>query len=273
MERRNHEKYRLIEMVHKRPILWDSSLPNFKGAEQEKSAAWAEVSGEFNLTPQRAERSFKSLRESYRRELATQKQLGDAFKPKWEYFGAMDFLRTVIRERKANSSFDQREYDMPPIDEFAYYVRHHENVMPTVSSTSQRRNSSSTSSGENITTTMPEMKKEAHSDDDEEVEELTPIDEDYPFPDIQLISPPAKKQHRKSPAKRKRTSDEQLVTSNQSHNESKIPASSTQSSQLVSERAQYHDRFGYFVAAKLNTLKDNDADDLMTKVFMLLFKH
>lgn len=283
MERRNQEKYRLIEMVHKRPILWDSSLPNFKGAEQEKSAAWTEISAEFDLTPQRAERSFKSLRESYRRELATQKQLGDAFKPKWEYFGAMDFLRSVIRERKANSSFDQRDYDMSHLDEFAYYVQHHDNVVPTVTSTSQRRNSSSTASGDNITTTMPEMKKEGTFDDDE-IEELSPIDEDYPFPDIQLVSQPVKKPHRKSnnpqpPRKRKRSSDEMLVTSNQSHNEKQIPPSSPPASPLpptttfINERAEFHDRFGNFVAAKLNTLKDNDANELMSKIFMLLFKH
>lgn len=286
MERRNQEKYRLIEMVHRRPILWDSSLPNFKGAEQEKSAAWAEVSQEFNLTPQRAERSFKSLRESYRRELATQKQLGDAFKPKWEYFSAMDFLRTVIRERKANSSFDQRDYDLPlsHLDEFAYYVQPPDNVGQTVTSTSQRRHSSSTASGENITTTMTEIpvKKEQ---DDEEVEELSPIDEDYPFPDIQLVSEqPARKKHRRSlpmplnnnnvqpPPKRKRSSDEMLVTSN--HNEKQIPSSPPSPlPAFVNERAEFHDRFGNFVAAKLNTLKDNDANELMSKIFMLLFKH
>lgn len=291
MERKNLEKYRLIEMVHKRPILWDSSLPNFKGAEQDKSAAWAEISKEFNLTPQRAERSFKSLRESYRRELATQKQLGDAFKPKWEYFLAMDFLRSVIRERKANSSFDQRDYDMPlsQLDEFAYYVQHHDNVVPTVTSTSHRRNSSSTASGDNITTTMREMpvkKEEHHFDDDEEVEELSPIDEDYPFPDIQLVSehaPPLKKIHRRSlpinnnqPPKRKRNSDEMLVTSNQNHNEKQIPSSPPPSPSpptFINERAEFHDRFGNFVAAKLNTLKDNDANELMSKIFMLLFKH
>ncbi|KAL5291404.1 Mes2.2 family protein [Megaselia abdita] len=293
MERRNQEKYRLIEMVYKRPILWDSSLPNFKGAEQEKSAAWTEISHEFNLTPQRAERSFKSLRESYRRELATQKQLGDAFKPKWEYFSAMDFLRSVIRERKANSSFDQKDFEMSQMDEFAYYVQHQDNVVPTVTSTSHRRNSSSTASGENITTTMTEVpvKKEHHFDDDEEVEELSPIDEDYPFPDIQLVSehPPMKKVNRRSllnnnnhhphqpKQKRKRSSDEMLVTSNQSHNEKHMPPSSPPPSPppatFINERAEFHDRFGNFVAAKLNTLKDNDANELMSKIFMLLFKH
>lgn len=278
MERRNQEKYRLIEMVHKRPILWDSSLPNFKGAEQEKSAAWTEISAEFNLTPQRAERSFKSLRESYRRELATQKQLGDAFKPKWEYFGAMDFLRSVIRERKANSSFDQRDYDMTHLDEFAYYVNHHENVVPTVTSTSQRRNSSSTASGENITTTMREnlVKKESTFDDEEEVEELSPIDEDYPFPDIQLVSQPPKKRrsnHHQPPKKRKRSSDEMLVTSNQANIEKPSSPPPSPPPTFINERAEFHDRFGNFVAAKLNTLKDNDANELMSKIFMLLFKH
>ena len=324
MERRSMDKFRLIEMVHARPILWDSSLPNFKGAEPEKTAAWNEISVEFDMTPQRIERSFKSLRESYRRELATQKQLGEYFHPKWEYFQSMDFLRSVIRERKANASYEQRESlgssgepPMTQLDEYAYYIHHRQNQNDTVGSSSggkkkngSRRNSSSTAaSGDNISTTTTNqepikteghVKKEKFYDENEEVEELSPIDEDYPFPDIQLVNH-EQHQHHHHPkthnkkrrevlessnlnlnsnnkinnqppaAKRKRSSDEMVVTSNdeQQQNQQHSPSSST----FMSERAEFHDRFGNFVAAKLNTLKDNDANELMSKIFMLLFRH
>lgn len=87
-------------MVHDKPILWDSRLPNFKGAEEEKNRAWEQIGREFNAPGRRVARAFKSLRESYRRELANVKTLGDDFKPKWGLYESMDFLRDVIRERK-----------------------------------------------------------------------------------------------------------------------------------------------------------------------------
>ncbi|CAD7006328.1 unnamed protein product [Ceratitis capitata] len=99
--RRNaSDKLRLIQMVHDNPILWDSRLPNFKGAEEEKNRAWEMIGKEFNAPGRRVARAFKSLRESYRRELAHVKLMGNGFKPKWSLYEAMDFLRDVIRERK-----------------------------------------------------------------------------------------------------------------------------------------------------------------------------
>ncbi|KAI8035654.1 hypothetical protein M5D96_011567 [Drosophila gunungcola] len=58
---------------------------------------------EFNAPGRRVARAFKSLRESYRRELAHVKLMGNGFKPKWSLYEAMDFLRDVIRERKGAS--------------------------------------------------------------------------------------------------------------------------------------------------------------------------
>ncbi|XP_036325628.1 uncharacterized protein LOC118738772 isoform X1 [Rhagoletis pomonella] len=102
--RRNaSDKLRLIQMVHDNPILWDSRLPNFKGAEEEKNRAWEMIGKEFNAPGRRVARAFKSLRESYRRELAHVKLMGNGFKPKWSLYEAMDFLRDVIRERKGGS--------------------------------------------------------------------------------------------------------------------------------------------------------------------------
>ncbi|XP_067647880.1 uncharacterized protein Mes2 isoform X3 [Eurosta solidaginis] len=104
MVRRNaSDKLRLIQMVHDNPILWDSRLPNFKGAEEEKNRAWEMIGKEFNAPGRRVARAFKSLRESYRRELAHVKLMGNGFKPKWSLYDAMDFLRDVIRERKGGS--------------------------------------------------------------------------------------------------------------------------------------------------------------------------
>ncbi|KAH8270521.1 hypothetical protein KR018_011202 [Drosophila ironensis] len=102
--RRNaSDKLKLIQMVHDNPILWDSRLPNFKGAEEEKNRAWEYIGREFNAPGRRVARAFKSLRESYRRELAHVKLMGSGFKPKWSLYEAMDFLRDVIRERKGAS--------------------------------------------------------------------------------------------------------------------------------------------------------------------------
>ncbi|XP_017093267.2 uncharacterized protein Mes2 [Drosophila bipectinata] len=102
--RRNaSDKLKLIQMVHDNPILWDSRLPNFKGAEKEKNRAWEHIGREFNAPGRRVARAFKSLRESYRRELAHVKLMGNGFKPKWSLYEAMDFLRDVIRERKGAS--------------------------------------------------------------------------------------------------------------------------------------------------------------------------
>ncbi|XP_061393566.1 probable serine/threonine-protein kinase ndrD [Musca vetustissima] len=102
--RRNaSDKLKLIQMVHDNPILWDSRLPNFKGAEEEKNRAWEMIGKEFNAPGRRVARAFKSLRESYRRELAHVKLMGNNFKPKWSLYEAMDFLRDVIRERKGGS--------------------------------------------------------------------------------------------------------------------------------------------------------------------------
>ncbi|XP_013113719.1 rho GTPase-activating protein gacU isoform X4 [Stomoxys calcitrans] len=104
MVRRNaSDKLKLIQMVHDNPILWDSRLPNFKGAEEEKNRAWEMIGKEFNAPGRRVARAFKSLRESYRRELAHVKLMGNNFKPKWSLYEAMDFLRDVIRERKGGS--------------------------------------------------------------------------------------------------------------------------------------------------------------------------
>lgn len=99
--RRNaSDKLKLIQMVHDNPILWDSRLPNFKGAEEEKNRAWEMIGKKCNAPGKRVARAFKSLRESYRRELAHVKLMGNGFKPKWSLYEAMDFLRDVIRERK-----------------------------------------------------------------------------------------------------------------------------------------------------------------------------
>lgn len=99
--RRNaSDKMRLIKMVHDHPILWDSRLPNFKGAEEDKNSAWDKIGKEFKSTGRRVARAFKSLRESYRRELAYAKVVGAGFKSKWSLYESMDFLRDVIRERK-----------------------------------------------------------------------------------------------------------------------------------------------------------------------------
>ncbi|XP_030385525.1 uncharacterized protein LOC115632487 [Scaptodrosophila lebanonensis] len=126
--RRNaSDKLKLIQMVHDNPILWDSRLPNFKGAEEEKNRAWEHIGREFNAPGRRVARAFKSLRESYRRELAHVKIMGNGFKPKWSLYEAMDFLRDVIRERKGGSHASDSLTTGLTLSAFAQHLHHNNN--------------------------------------------------------------------------------------------------------------------------------------------------
>ncbi|KAI9581456.1 hypothetical protein GQX74_012781 [Glossina fuscipes] len=81
------------------------------GAEEEKNRAWEMIGKKCNAPGKRVARAFKSLRESYRRELAHVKLMGNGFKPKWSLYEAMDFLRDVIRERKMQSPVKSIVYE------------------------------------------------------------------------------------------------------------------------------------------------------------------
>lgn len=101
----NDEKYKLIEMVKERSILWDSRLDEFKGADTLKMNAWDEVAKEFNICSNKAQRSFRILREHYRKHLANNNE------DSWPYFEMMDFLRPIIKLRKKysySSSFETK---------------------------------------------------------------------------------------------------------------------------------------------------------------------
>ncbi|XP_034658006.1 kinesin-related protein 12 [Drosophila subobscura] len=100
--RHNIEKRRLIELVRLNPILWDCRLPHYKRSDKKKAIKWNELGRMFNVTGERVQRTFTSLREIFRRELNHEKMLGTTrFKSKWEYYDAMAFLKEVIRERKS----------------------------------------------------------------------------------------------------------------------------------------------------------------------------
>lgn len=116
----NSEKARLIEMVQENSILWDSRLSTFKGADNQKLAGWTDIGKEFELSPQKAERSFNRLREIFRKELMKHRRLGDAFHSDWEFYDAISFLRPIIKERKSGL---QRDLKIP-IEDYAYYIGH-----------------------------------------------------------------------------------------------------------------------------------------------------
>lgn len=126
----NQDKKKLASLVHDRPILWDSRLKIFKGADKEKDENWAEVGNEFTpkLLPQKAERMFKRLREIYRKELVLSKRFGDSYQST-ELFEAMNFLRPIIRERKTGL---YRDFGIPGVD-YAFYAGAADNKLPSTS--------------------------------------------------------------------------------------------------------------------------------------------
>ncbi|XP_033239242.1 myb-like protein AA [Drosophila pseudoobscura] len=110
--RHNIEKRRLIELVRLNPILWDCRLPHYKRSDKKKAIKWNELGRMFNVTGERVQRTFTSLREIFRRELNHEKMLGTTrFKSKWEYYDAMAFLKEVIRERKSRERVKQGPTD------------------------------------------------------------------------------------------------------------------------------------------------------------------
>ncbi|XP_022227433.2 myb-like protein AA [Drosophila obscura] len=113
--RHNIEKRRLIELVRLNPILWDCRLPHYKRSDKKKAIKWNELGRLFNVTGERVQRTFTSLREIFRRELNHEKMLGTTrFKSKWEYYDAMAFLKEVIRERKSRERIKQGPTDPVP---------------------------------------------------------------------------------------------------------------------------------------------------------------
>ncbi|KAL5276666.1 Mes2 family protein [Megaselia abdita] len=139
----NIDKFRLINLVYNNSILWDSRLPNFKRAGEAKLAGWTEIGEKFKIPPQSAERCFKRLRETFRKELIKQKKCGDSFRSSWEFFDAIYFLRPIIKERKSGLYRDLKI----PVEDYAFYIgQDHGN-----------RNSSANDPSEMVNTTMTEI--------------------------------------------------------------------------------------------------------------------
>ncbi|XP_039230072.1 myb-like protein AA [Drosophila yakuba] len=114
--RHNIEKRRLIELVRLNPILWDCRLPHYKRSDKRKAIKWNELGRLFNVSGERVQRTFTSLREIFRRELNHEKMLGTTrFKSKWEYYDAMAFLKEVIRERKSRERIKHGTLDHAPV--------------------------------------------------------------------------------------------------------------------------------------------------------------
>ncbi|XP_037939959.1 putative uncharacterized protein DDB_G0282133 [Teleopsis dalmanni] len=125
--RHNIEKRRLIDLVHLNPILWDCRLPHYKRSDKKKAIKWNELGRVFNVSGERVQRTFTSLREIFRRELNHEKLLGSHFKSKWEYYDAMTFLKEVIRERKSRerprqADLQQHSNNSSAIDEYQYFA-------------------------------------------------------------------------------------------------------------------------------------------------------
>lgn len=302
--RRNvHDKLKLIKMVHDNRILWDSRLPNFKGAEEEKTHAWQLIGTEFGVPGRRVARAFKSLRESYRRELALVKTMGVGFQSKWGLFTAMDFLREVIRERKStslpqdvslghnksnysNNNTSAKSHNRSSLsisDDYSFFVKtepteHDNNPDNRISSTlngnyddlddmtsddsnqvHQQRSRIISKQQQNHNSSTQIANNNGPSGTD--VEELDAIDADFPYPLIIDNSPPSP-----SSTKRKRqnsSSDDDINPYEQSHHQSKIQPT---------VREVLNSKFCGFISAKLNSMDDSEADNLMNRILMLLIQ-
>lgn len=344
--RRNvHDKLKLIKMVNDHRILWDSRLPNFKGAEEEKSHAWQIIGNEFGVPGRRVARAFKSLRESYRRELALVKTMGEGFQSKWGLFAAMDFLREVIRERKSttvhehsintsNNNKSTNSYDnnntsskslnrssVSMSDDYSFFVKtepadhEHDNhisstlngnyddiddmtsddsnqVQPQQQHQHQHQNRplamtinnkqnhlqnhQQTSSNSNQQSTNNNANGNVNGNgngnpNQNDVEELEAIDADFPYPLIIDNSPPSPS----SLAKRKRHNsfsdgdedsnpyDQHPQHQQQHHRQPSLKIQPT-------VREVLNSKFCGFITAKLNSMDDSEADNLMNRILMLL---
>lgn len=277
----NAEKFRLIELVSQRPVLWNHTHPNFKKNENdEKFQAWFEVGKEMNIDQTKVEKYFKSLRESYRRELTNEK-LTLNYESKWEFFDAMEFLRPMIKLRTSNPG--KFAPLTPKSDEFTYYVQPSglmvprasnkrpsltiekvspvklvkDKVSPTSSTVSAPSPSKTTSFSVN---NSPQSKNQKRKAEDQQTLISLP-----PMLSILGNMIPNGNGCYPSPAKKPRNEDGSYNSPNQTLEE--------QVSLSANERVVYHRSFGTFVSAKLNTLDDNLANQLMSEIFLTLLKY
>ncbi|KAL5286220.1 Mes2.2 family protein [Megaselia abdita] len=253
----NAQKYKIIEMVRFRPVLWNTNLPDFfhKVTEEKKKAAWDEIGRHLNLLPAKITHFFRSYRSYYRRQLLIQKRAGFDFEPKWEYFKAFDFLKPVMK-------FVEKK---PPNDEYTFFVQQND-FHSTVTSTNQKRKLVLPINGdtkkvkiENVTVLKAEIPSKAPE---------TKWVEESP-PQVPMCSASVTNEQEVLPDKKALSfegivSDQNLsdeVGSMNSHMEPLVP------------RAQFHCCFGNVVTAKLNALKDEEANSLMNEIFMILLKY
>lgn len=126
----NAQKFKLLELIRQRPILWDSSLPNFH-RNDERTRCWQEISQELKLPQTKLNSSFHQMKRYYRKQL--QSFMIDGTQPKWEYFGAMDFLRPVTKFKNIN------EATSSPIDNEPKFNVQPGEFIPRITSTTQKR--------------------------------------------------------------------------------------------------------------------------------------
>ncbi|XP_055904157.1 uncharacterized protein DDB_G0287625 [Eupeodes corollae] len=299
--RHNIEKNRLIEMVRQNPILWDCRLPHYKRSDKKKDIKWCELGRAFNVSGERVQRTFTSLREIFRRELNHEKLLGARFTSKWEYYGAMSFLKDVIRERKTRERYRQDGL----FNEYSYSVKHQNGncllLQPDViinDSPLNREISSSRSSTPSIS-----IKEEPtdHDGDDECNEDLPKPTNKCRRKNLQNIqnasnqsSPPTAptpststyNHHQQNLSNKNNNSTHKNTSNNNNNNnkgfisnddddddeeeeEEKAEANSTKVLKQTPREILYT-KFGEFLSARLNTLNETVANDLMNRILLLI---
>ncbi|XP_055855221.1 uncharacterized protein LOC129918622 isoform X2 [Episyrphus balteatus] len=289
--RHNIEKNRLIEMVRQNPILWDCRLPHYKRSDKKKDIKWCELGRAFNVSGERVQRTFTSLREIFRRELNHEKLLGARFTSKWEYYGAMSFLKDVIRERKTRERFRRDGLFKDIINEYNCNEKHQNkngsNLKPDVIMNDSPPPLNHEISSSRSSTPSISIKEEPtdHDGDDE-------CNDDLPKP---------AKRRRKNPPQTLPTNNErypqngsptnggpsgstsnyqgQNAVKNQSSYINYTKKSSDDDDESEEEQTKVikqtpreilYTKFGEFLSARLNTLNETVANELMNRILLLV---
>ncbi|XP_077276964.1 uncharacterized protein LOC143905410 [Temnothorax americanus] len=114
----------LIEEVSKWEALYNYNLPLIQRNRTITGEAWKAVSEALQgrLSPKKAAKKWKILRDTYYRKLAEEKLPSGSGRPttkrKWKHFDQLDFLRDVSLRKKTTSNLsndEENEENIPPI--------------------------------------------------------------------------------------------------------------------------------------------------------------
>lgn len=257
------QKLKIIEMVKQRPILWDTSLPEYNIKQTEdKILAWQEIAIELNSTPTKVATCFTKLRDYYRRRIANLDKTGAGNEPKWEYFKPMNFLRPVTKLRTQNKFQD----------EYTFYVQ----PSPNNNSLTLHKRPGDHDKSNQINEDSKKIKIDAV-----QIFRTNEVNNgNLPVAQSMYRSPMEEQMLNVNddnlidqPTKRALNFDGMTPIQNDADHEEEEKEVDITLPLNYSVKSQFHDAFGAIVAAKLNSLKEIDANLLMTDIFLMLLRN